>query len=174
MKHYLRGEEGVYYEDLWPLVKFLPAFAYINSPPSPHPGEHSDTDENHATNRSDKDPNTSTLEHNSDPRLPLHNSHGPPHMFLRSPTPQGGLDHPLEEPDIQPSRIPPKFSYHDFFPFCLVQMLLPKRAKEIRKREAAQRKAKMPRGKRGKIVGHNVPLEIALYLVGHFEAQMSF
>ncbi|KAF8760739.1 Bestrophin, RFP-TM, chloride channel [Rhizoctonia solani] len=31
VKHYLRGEDGIYYEDLYKLVKFLPAYALPNS-----------------------------------------------------------------------------------------------------------------------------------------------
>ncbi|KZP07968.1 UPF0187-domain-containing protein [Athelia psychrophila] len=34
VKHYLRGEDGIYYRDLYHLVKFLPAYALPNSLPS--------------------------------------------------------------------------------------------------------------------------------------------
>jgi putative membrane protein len=34
MQHYLRGEDGIYYEDLYHLVKFLPAYAMPASIPS--------------------------------------------------------------------------------------------------------------------------------------------
>jgi ion channel-forming bestrophin family protein len=34
VKHYLRGEDGIYYEDLYYLVKFLPAYALPNGLPS--------------------------------------------------------------------------------------------------------------------------------------------
>ncbi|KAL7413513.1 Bestrophin, RFP-TM, chloride channel-domain-containing protein [Mrakia frigida] len=36
LKHYLRGEEGVYYEDLYPLVKHLPGYNLPASLPSPN------------------------------------------------------------------------------------------------------------------------------------------
>lgn len=33
MKHFLRGEQGVYYEDLYPLISFLPKYANGNEGP---------------------------------------------------------------------------------------------------------------------------------------------
>ncbi|EEB97662.1 hypothetical protein MPER_02977, partial [Moniliophthora perniciosa FA553] len=47
VKHYLRGEDGIYYEDLYYLVKFLPAYALppgipsstdLTKPADPHGG----------------------------------------------------------------------------------------------------------------------------------------
>ncbi|TFK34654.1 Bestrophin, RFP-TM, chloride channel-domain-containing protein [Crucibulum laeve] len=35
VKHYLRGEDGIYYQDLYYLVKFLPAYALPHGMPSP-------------------------------------------------------------------------------------------------------------------------------------------
>ncbi|KAL7413536.1 Bestrophin, RFP-TM, chloride channel-domain-containing protein [Mrakia frigida] len=35
LKHYLRGEEGVAYEDLWPLIKHLPGYNLPNAIPTP-------------------------------------------------------------------------------------------------------------------------------------------
>ncbi|EJD41899.1 UPF0187-domain-containing protein [Auricularia subglabra TFB-10046 SS5] len=37
VKHYLRGEDGIYFVDLYPLVKFLPSYALPPSIPSPLP-----------------------------------------------------------------------------------------------------------------------------------------
>lgn len=35
LKHYLRGEDGYYYEDLWPLIKYLPGYSLPTSIPDP-------------------------------------------------------------------------------------------------------------------------------------------
>jgi putative membrane protein len=196
VKHYLRGEEGCYYEDLWPLVKFLPAYALPNALPSP--GLLPDIDEKQETNGFSDDPDATlspaSRKSASAPHLPLHASssmkkrpppimHSPVAPSFGRPPPtsptsgrprRGSLappsasrpsNHPLDEPTLLPSRIPPQFSYFDVFPFSLLVKLLTAKGKELKGRKAARLRAKMGSGKRGTIVSHNVPLEITLYLV---------
>jgi ion channel-forming bestrophin family protein len=193
VKHYLRGEEGIYYEDLWPLVKFLPAYALPNAlPSSPGPQGFSDTDEKQGSPPSDTRLSTSTSASAS--QLPLHNTsphkrppnisvpppspiavaHEPPRASLAPPVTARTSNRPLEEPPLLPSRLPPQFSFFDVFPFSLLVKLLTTRGKEVKGRKAARLRARMPRGKRGTIVSHNVPLEITLYLVRHQEARTAF
>lgn len=182
VKHYLRGEEGTYYEDLWPLVKFLPAYALPPGLPSLLP----DIEE-----EIDSDPVTFSLQQPilsaSAPHLPLPNVTGvkkrPSNITIASPiSPQqnartrraslapGSASRPLnsvfpEDPPLLPSRLPPKFSYFDVFPLSLLVKFLTKRGKEIKGRKAARVRARRGRGKRGSIVSYNVPLEITLYIV---------
>lgn len=193
MKHYLRGEEGTYYEDLWPLVKYLPAYALPTGLPSPGLP---DVEEKQDEDTIDPDMTGNSLvsrKSTSALHLPLHNSPRvkprPPNIMV-PPSPAIGSNgrptrtslappetprpsnRPFEDQGLLPSRMPPKFSYFDVFPFSLLVKLLTHRGKEVKGRKAARLRAKMGPGKRGRIVTHNVPLEITLYLVGDFEAQV--
>lgn len=192
MKHYLRGEEGTYYEDLWPLVKYLPAYALPTGLPSPGPDVEEKQDENNIdpdmTRNSTVSPRSTSALH-----LPLHNSSRvkarppniivppspavgpngrPTRMSLAPPEVSRPSNRLFEEQGLLPSRMPPQFSYFDVFPFSLLVKLLTHRGKEVKGRKAARLRAKMGPGKRGRIVTHNVPLEITLYLVGDREAQV--
>lgn len=193
VKHYLRGEEGCYYEDLWPLVKFLPAYALPAGLPSPG---FADTEDKHGPNghaNSDDPPDAIFPKSVSAPHLPLPVSssmkkrpqvtyapHSPtlsrspptspvssrPRRLSASLAPPRIATHLTEEPTLLPSRMPPKFSYFDVFPFSLLVKLLTTKGKEVKGRKAARLRAKMGSGgRRGSIVSHNVPLEITLYLV---------
>jgi putative membrane protein len=45
VKHYLRGEDGIFYSDLYHLVKYLPAYALPSGIPSEEDLSHSDPDD---------------------------------------------------------------------------------------------------------------------------------
>ena len=151
VKHYLRGEEGIFYEDLYHLVKFLPPYALPAGLPSAV-----DLSEM-PTNRSSDGTRHSISRHESkrsaEGPLPLPVTSGP-----RSPT--SGV-RPGDDSFLLPARNPPQFAIFDVFPFSLLVRQLTKRGKDIKGKKAARVRATM----REHVVSHNIPLEISLYLV---------
>jgi len=150
IKHYLRGEEGIFYEDLYHLVKFLPPYALPAGLPSMvDVNEMSD-----GTRQSE--PNKST-----EGRLPLPVTSGP-----RSPTSGSLKFRPGDDSFLLPARNPPKFAIFDVFPFSLLVRQLTQRGKDIKGKKAARARATM----REHVVSHNIPLEISLYLSSYISA----
>lgn len=63
------------------------------------------------------------------------------------------------DPPLLPSRNPPQYSVFDVFPFSLLVRFLTKRGKEVKGKKGAKERMKR------RVVSHNIPLEITLYLV---------
>lgn len=150
VKHYLRGEEGIFYEDLYHLVKFLPPYALPAGLPSAvdvneMPTNHSSDDTRHSTSR--HGPKRST-----EGRLPLPVTSEP-----RSPI--SAKFRSGDESFLLPARNPPQFAIFDVFPFSLLVKQLTKRGKDVGGKKAARLRA------REHVISHNIPLEISLYLV---------
>ena len=149
VKHYLRGEEGIYYEDLYHLVKFLPSYALPAGLPSvvdvnEMPRNRSSDGTRHSI--SSMEPKQSTegqlpLPITAEPRFPTSGS-----LKVRP----GDLD----SSSLLPARDPPHFAIFDVFPFSLLVHRLTKIRKDIERKRAAQ-----------PVISHNIPLEISLYLV---------
>ena len=150
IKHYLRGEEGIFYEDLYHLVKFLPPYALpAGLPSTADVNEVSSDGTRHSFSRNE--PKKST-----EGGLPLPVTSG-----LRSPTSGSFNVRPGDDSFLLPARNPPKFAIFDVFPFSLLVHQLTKRGKDIKGKKAARARATM----REHVVSHNIPLEISLYLV---------
>jgi putative membrane protein len=184
VKHYLRGEEGIYYEDLYHLVKFLPAYSLpAGMPPQ---GVQSRTSAeiaeatgiSSATDKQQRESwSGSTSTHlptsNRDGRasfqLPAVSeklNHGPTSPGLRrgSTTRRSGTHYrkvngPYGEVELAPSSDPPKWGVFDVWPLSLLVKLLTKRGKNVAGKKAAKERA------RHAVVSHNIPLEITLYMV---------
>lgn len=62
-------------------------------------------------------------------------------------------------PILMPARNPPSYTIFDVFPFSLLVHFLTKRGKKLGGKKAAKEKLKQ------RVVSHNIPLEITLYLV---------
>lgn len=170
LKHYLRGEEGTNYTDLYHLVKYLPAYALptgigvtsnagVTTPPA------KDSMDGTATSHSLPFPATAAgLQHRT-PTITL----SPPARSGTRPEPIRGLStgtH-LTNPDevvLLPARNPPKLSLFDFFPFSLFVKLVQSTGRELKGRKALRDKA------RRKKDSGNVPLEITLYLSSYIAA----
>ena len=148
IKHYLRGEEDIFYEDLYHLVKFLPPYALPAGLPSQSavdlPGSSDGT--RHSTSR---------IEKKSADHLPLPVTSGPRSPI--SPTFKGRSGDDF----LLPARNPPQFAIFDVFPFSLLVRQLTKHGKEIKGKKAARVRAAL----RDHTDSHNIPLEISLYLV---------
>lgn len=143
IKHYLRGEEGIYYEDLYHLLKHLPVYALPAGRPSLA--------------------HTRTNLH-SVREEPKNSEHPPPSPKIPNirPGEDHGLPYPVISPHLRPAHNPPRNSIFDIFPLSLVAAVLLKKGRDIKGRKAAKKHASE------RVVSHNIPLEITLYLVSNF------
>lgn len=109
MKHFLRAEPGIYYEDLYPLVCFLPRFVSEQSLSS---ASHARTPDHEGPGKLKND------------ELPLWYRSNPPkiHRKLnRQKTfdPEKVLPSISSEVPLLPARNPPKLTFWVFFPFLI-------------------------------------------------------
>ncbi|KAK2462823.1 hypothetical protein APHAL10511_005214 [Amanita phalloides] len=189
VKHYLRGEDGIYFKDLYYIVKYLPGYALpagrpsFNSdysttgievrPPTPKNGSPGDSllHERTTTAYSTTNSTTKTL-------LPLHvtspSSSYPSGSTTAQPDSRqrhssGGRDYVVltreAEHNLQPGYLPPKYHFFDFFPFSLVVNWLAARRKDKKGKKVARMRAKLR-----STASHNIPLEISLYLSSYISA----
>jgi len=214
VKHYLRGEDGIYYQfvayieggalshhfhrDLYYLVKFLPAYALPAGRPSlstPHqhdldasgvepqtPPETFSSKESHQAHGlgvpvSSRGQSSITI---ATPAIIRQRENATGHLLpvpvslkasglrrasmLASPMSPNLNRLVLTQEDeacLLPSRLPPKYSLFDLFPFSLFVNYLTNRGKELKGKKAARLRAKL----RKRVVSGNLPLEITLYMV---------
>jgi len=156
IKHYLRGEEGIFYEDLYHLVKFLPPYALPAGLPSMVDIAEMPTNHAAARHSLSRESKKSTEGH-----LPLPATSGP-----KTPTSGSFKIRPGDDSFLLPARNPPQFAIFDVFPFSLLVRQLTKRGKDVKGRKAARLRATM----REHVVSHNIPLEISLYLSSYVSA----
>ncbi|CAG7850261.1 SubName: Full=Uncharacterized protein {ECO:0000313/EMBL:CCA71351.1} [Serendipita indica DSM 11827] len=154
VKHYLRGEEGIRYEDLYHLTKFLPAYALPAG--MPEPIRRAGTHQHHS------EEGTSTATATNLP-FPATSPGGRNAKF--SVGPDGG-------PPLLPSRNPPRTSIFDIWPFTLLVRPLTKRGKKLGGKTAMRARAKLGlgRGEDHQVVSGNIPLEISLYISAYISA----
>jgi ion channel-forming bestrophin family protein len=154
VKHYLRGEDGIYYQDLYHLVKFLPAYALPLAIPSKVDLTNGDGDGDGAKIQ-----------------LPMPAASGAKSVPTSPTSPRVARSEKVTDPSsgeekwLSPAKMPPKFSFFDIFPFSLLVRALTKKGKDVGGTKASRLRART----RGH-ASHNVPLAISLYLV----CQLSF
>lgn len=193
LKHYLRGEDGIYYQDLYYLVKHLDPYALPRGVPtamddtdslSPPDTCDASTQNIARTEVQEKLASSQKTRRSGasvsaravpEPLLPvsIHEGHEaasytPPGINFQLPSMTLASlalvksRMPLsvsEEYLLLPSRLPPKYSYLDSFPFHIVAGLLRKK-----KEEEEAEKAKFCAKVLGKTTSENLPLEITIYL----------
>lgn len=166
LKHYLRGEDGHHYADLFHLIKFLPAYALpagitVETLPSKRakkqqkqaegnklktqPSISSDALPLPATSASLRNRNSSSTQ------TEKYGSNN--HTVVSAPPTQRG-----DVLYLLPARDPPGYHVFDFWPMSLFVRSMQKRGKTVRGRKALR-----DRARNGQLSG-NVPLEITLYL----------
>lgn len=178
VKHFLRGESGVYYEDLYPLICLLPRYANAVGPKTDAdmlPLWAASEDAEHPL--SDARPPPPSRSATSDPRTAvpsvIDDDHKSEQSWFRSitgrrPTRGNSVDPEKALADIQshrplkPARNPPPLSILDYFPFLRIFSFLTKccrrKSKDRAPRDALGRKIKPS------FTESNVPLEITIYL----------
>lgn len=150
VKHYLRGESGIYYEDLYHFVKFLPAYSLPAGMPERQP--------NHSyqpTGSSSDTPYTNTLTRRRGGGVTRDNQIRDAALYKKR------LTLPLEdEVNLAPASCPPRYHLLDLFPFSLLISRLTRHRPTLPGRKAARLRAKL----RNMLVSHNLPLELSFYL----------
>lgn len=183
MKHFLRGETGIFYEDLYPLVAFLPRFV-------PGTTQQNPLDNNYGPYASPPPqadggaPPPATAAENGKPgqtgpdvdQLPLwyQSLRHPPPPFKKRPITRAKTFEPEKvlptinaDVQLRPARNPPKTSIWNFLPFLIPFRWLAK--KLSRRVRAAISSSGEERSISGKVrkppkVESNVPVEITLFL----------
>ncbi|KAK0217115.1 Bestrophin, RFP-TM, chloride channel-domain-containing protein [Armillaria fumosa] len=199
IKHYLRGEDGIYYKDLYYLVKFLPAYALPPGIPS-YPDQ-KEMDEGHSLaptdsplrptangNRQSLDPSGGNILHHrtsvssaSSPAglpLPATSPISRKPVFLesvRSPEPKGHHADPHKDKMILTKAdevyLLPASMPPKYHLFDLFPFSLFIQLLTKRGKEIKGKKAARIRAKmRDRGVSHNLPLEISLYLSSYISA----
>ncbi|KAF9041949.1 UPF0187-domain-containing protein [Hymenopellis radicata] len=179
IKHFLRGEDGVYYQDLYPLISVLPRYSSCSkdhidmlplwqaSEDGEHPYDHAlhsvrsapeaSKDEGSASGTNSPAPTTTSSWFGSKrmSRLPRAKTFDPEKALA---------DIQVHRP-LKPARNPPSSSLFDYIPFLLVFKWMWKKATGV--------KASVLNGSNRNALGHkiqsstsdsNVPLEITIYL----------
>lgn len=159
VKHYLRGEDGIFYEDLYHLVKFLPPYALPAGLPSAV--DVSEIPMNRSSDGTRQSSSRAGPKKSAEGELPL-----PVTAEPRSPTSKSFRGRPGDESFLLPARNPPQFAIFDVFPFSLLVRQLTKRGKDIKGKKAARLRASM----KDHVISHNIPLEISLYLSSYISA----
>ncbi|KAH8832930.1 UPF0187-domain-containing protein [Flagelloscypha sp. PMI_526] len=172
VKHYLRGEPGPYYQDLYPLISFLPryanespddtlplwaAFADLPVDPnaprtaSPSHAANAPPPENGTDEEKPKGSFFSSTSRKSQSRL----------HRKRSFDPEAALPSVESERPLLPARNPPATSLADYIPlFRLFAFLWHK----IRRQAVRKDRTALGGKKKLALIDSNVPLEIVLYL----------
>ncbi|CAA7268302.1 unnamed protein product [Cyclocybe aegerita] len=151
VKHFLRGERGVYYEDLYPLISFLPRYANGEKGPDSEklPLWHDDDEHDHRP----VDTPATELGRETSP-----SSHGTRHDGF---DPEKALPQVASERPLKPARNPPETTLFDYIPlFRLFRWIVRAVSRRARARPARRTKRKAY----ADVVESHIPLEIILVL----------
>lgn len=162
VKHYLRGEPGIYYKDLYPLIAFLPQYSLENGP--------SESNEKLPLWSDDANAGGHHI-----PRDPESSEGGFKRKKNKTFDPEKAL--PDVTPDrfhLAPARNPPKATFFDYFPILMPIKTIYKLIKRIfvsrvdDRSEDGERSAWTGKKKHRPVVESIVPLEIALHLSSYY------
>lgn len=156
VKHALRGEAGIFYEDLYPLVSFLPRFA------AHHPGvpSHEALPVWHAppglARRTSEIPTLVPSGSNSTPE---------PDLEKGTTVPSG-----TPEYELRPARNPPDTEIYDFLPFLvLLKPLIQPLVRYVKQSDKMRERTDLLGRRRKVLVAEgNVPLEVSLFLHSYY------
>ncbi|KAG6868578.1 hypothetical protein C0993_000843 [Termitomyces sp. T159_Od127] len=160
LKHYLRGEDGIFYQDLYHLVKFLPAYALPLCIPSAVDGTNGPITSPSSPRNSPSLPVPATSRKTSflTPVNVNEKSFNPPKDKAASSRGDGS--------SLLPAYNPPKYHLFDLFPFSLLMKWLTRSGREVKGKAAAKLRARI----RETTTSHNIPLEMSLYLSSYIAA----
>ncbi|KAG1781202.1 hypothetical protein EV702DRAFT_648242 [Suillus placidus] len=182
VKHYLRGEDGIYYEDLYPLVSFLPPYTRpVIIPPTTLPGlDRRPMHESTSCSHSSHDAPVS-CEITQVPVSPSHLSH--PNQTPLSTIPKATFQSAnrnmtsaegraitdanelfYNDGLLLPAMMPPRHHWRNVFPFSIFFWILEKCAGGAVGENYALRRFRHRSDK------HNIPLEISMLLSSYISA----
>ncbi len=167
VKHLLRGEPGIYYEDLYPLINFLPRYSSLPSlaqttpeaTVSPAGEKATDTLGQKTLFGGDQDGTLPLWYISPDTKLPPARKAKKQRKF----DPESALPHVEAEISLRPARNPTKDDFFYFFPiFIPLRWLAKGLSSRIRNaiRESGDDRTLSGKRKRPSQVESNVPLEI--------------
>jgi len=148
-QHFLRGERGVYYEDLYPLISFLPRYAngkLEGSEAEKLPLWYDDEDDQ------DRKIDTPATE------LGRHESRDQDSSGF---DPEKALPHVASERPLKPARNPPETKLHDYIPLIKMFRWI---ARRVSRRARARPERRQKKKAYQEYVESHVPLEIILVL----------
>lgn len=189
VKHYLRGESGAYYQDLYPLISFLPRY-------SSHGGQteadmlplwHASEDGEHPYDHTQSAPasrsqsptgmgtvtgTTTTLSY--DGTRPTQSRKGSWFSSLGSKE----RNHDYVDPEkvlptvqvhrpLKPARNPPSSDIFDYIPFLRIFKILARPFKKFQNDREVAKRSLMGRKRKPELGDSNVPMEIILFLSGY-------
>lgn len=156
VKHYLRGEDGIAYEDLYHLVRFLPPYALPAGIP----------DLSKPTSYEPEEELKSMHESVELPRAGLADwaKSFLPYMHTLTSRPRHQREDTLVQPTqselkLMPASNPPRWSPLDVFPLSLFVHWRTYQGGTVKGKTAARSRAKYGRG----AMPHNIPLEVTFY-----------
>ncbi|KAF8601085.1 UPF0187-domain-containing protein [Ceratobasidium sp. AG-I] len=189
VKHYLRGEEGIYYEDLYHLVKFLPRYSreaktlpmaakmctsrettevagISSTTDTPSRGLWGGLESAHFAPSNHNEPASFQLppftdEVSSGPASPILRRGSTAH---RSETQYRRATGPHGEAELAPSSNPPKRSAFNAWPLSMLFTMFNKKGKNVDGKIATRERAKPT------VVSQNIPLQITLYMSSYISA----
>jgi len=192
VKHYLRGEDGIGYEDLYHATRYLPPYDLPGGMPSKADvssglGSPATSTFPQVTQRFSSDAiGRESVSGDIDQQdLPLPattpgeaGTKSDKIEFLEAPKKPRPSNSDasvrksladVDADDLLPARMPPRYSYLDLFPFSLMLKFLVRRGKQVKGKKANRLRVKLNRD----AVSHNLPLEISLYLSSYIAALQS-
>jgi len=165
IKHYLRGEPGVYYQDLYPLVCFLPRYASggrtaADLLPLWHASEDAEFPMEHDISRGagSRSNSTNTLSSNKEASSLRKQKVFDPEQVL----PVVEVHRPLKA-----SRNPPHTGFTDYFPFLKIFKLIAKPFRSSARSQDVDMRSALGKKRKPKPCDSNVPVEISLYLMNY-------
>lgn len=147
VKHYLRGEDGINYEDLYYLVKFIQKYRLPVGVSTPGLQNETPFD---SPGKSEGSPPVS-----EDLQVPLPAANMSPGL----PVPVTSNDRSRARGQIAPASNPPRSGICDAWPFSLLAKSLKSEGKHVNENRAKKERVWQ------EPVSHNIPLEITWYLV---------
>ncbi|KAI0743242.1 Bestrophin, RFP-TM, chloride channel-domain-containing protein [Irpex lacteus] len=178
VKHLLRGEPGAYYEDLFPLISFLPRFSTLDEAGTEHdilPLWRSSAMD-YATYRrmsNGSDSTTPASEKLEENYQQLEECSKPVYWQKRKASDLEALlpDVPSEN-SLLPSRIPPHYNILHYIPF--LRGMVPRVRDDFDIHTDPSKNGRTATGKkiRPKVADSNVPMEILLFISSYFMSLM--
>ncbi|KAL0578360.1 hypothetical protein V5O48_003638 [Marasmius crinis-equi] len=176
VKHYLRGENGVYYEDLYPLVCFLPRYndnsqIALDMLPMWHASEDGEYPYSHGKERSFSeghrdDDGTRTLIGDPEGDLEAQVKYDIDTQATKKAK-RASLIHTMTLPNVpthrplRPAKNPPRSTVYDYFPFLKLWKVI---KRVVRKKCQYEEVGTLRNPRKPRLADSNVPLEITLYL----------
>ncbi|KIY66221.1 UPF0187-domain-containing protein [Cylindrobasidium torrendii FP15055 ss-10] len=176
VKHFLRGEEGVYYEDLYPLVCILPRYAsggnHLDLLPLWQSSEDGVHEFDHDLKPEDEEELKDAIAHEkmdssrtatASPSSWFGSKKGKPRA--KSFDPEAALASVKAHRPLKPARSPPNSRFSDYLPFLIIFKWIWKKIRGRTESVLSGRTRNALGQKITPVVGEsNVPLEITIYL----------